>query len=218
MNPENNYYNYNTQNYIPQGNYNPQNYIPQGSYNPLDSYNEQTACMPHTSVNAAQAAAPKKKGSRKIFIAAMAVSITAFLTVMTIFAIQFVNKNVKKGDEKERAYTIEDIKEMYGYTDMYEREYEHYGITYIMCYPQSNGSSRINYEEYHLIYLFDSAKDARTYFDNMKIDYFCNITSESEDVVEGWISGICDADEKDRCELKNNMIVIDTIEFVGYDF
>ena len=220
--------------YMPQGNpqnpYMPQNsmqnpYMPQSNsnsqmngYTPQNPYMSQGNYMPQMNSFVQQAApAQEKKGRSKVFVAAMIVSIVAFVAVMTVFAIHFVNKNVKKGkDKKKHVYTIEDVKELYGYDEVYTREYDSEGITYTMCYPENTGSSRAI--EYHLIYIFDSVDDASQYFESMRTSYFRNITGEGVNYVEGWISGICDADEKDRAELKDNLIVIDELEFIGYDF
>lgn len=195
--------------YTPQNPYMPQNgaqnpYMPQGNYNPQMNYFDQAAAAP-----------AEKKGRSKVFIAAMIVSAVALVAVLTVFAIHFVNKNVKS-KKKEHVYTVEEVKSMYGYDDVYEKEYTRNGITYTMCYPRHiSGSSAT---EYHLIYIFASADDASSYFEALRTDYFRDITAEGEKYMEGWISGICDADEKDRAELKDNMIVFEELEFVGYDF
>ena len=227
--------NYSNNGYVPQGNpqanpYMPQDsmqnpYMPQSNsnsqmngYTPQNPYMSQGNYMPQMNSFVQQAApVQEKKGRSKVFVAAMIVSIVAFVAVMTVFAIHFVNKNVKKGkDKKKHVYTVEDVKELYGYDEVYTREYDSEGITYTMCYPENTGSSRAI--EYHLIYIFDSVDDASQYFESMRTSYFRNITGEGVNYVEGWISGICDADEKDRAELKDNLIVIDELEFIGYDF
>ena len=83
-----------------------------GNYAPQPFYNNPQYMGPNA-----------KKGSRRIFIAAMAITAVAFIAVMSIFIFKFVNRNIKKGDGKvsNKVYSVEDIRVEYGYDDMYSR-------------------------------------------------------------------------------------------------
>ncbi len=174
-----------------------------GNYAPQPFYNNPQYMDPNA-----------KKGSRRIFIAAMAITAVAFIAVMSIFIFKFVNRNVKKGDGKmsNKVYSVEDIRVKYGYDDMYSREYEYDGVHYIQASPNGYTSSK-----YYTFYIFDSAKEAKDYFEDMRSWYFSRITYEEENHLEGWISGICDADEKDSVELIDNYIIFEELELIGYD-
>ena len=174
-----------------------------GNYAPQPFYNNPQYMGPNA-----------KKGSRRIFIAAMAITAVAFIAVMSIFIFKFVNRNIKKGDGKvsNKVYSVEDIRVEYGYDDMYSREYEYDGVHYIQASPNGYTSSK-----YYTFYIFDSAKEAKDYFEDMRSWYFSRITYEEENHLEGWISGICDADEKDSVELIDNYIIFEELEFIGYE-
>ena len=222
-NPQNNF---NPQNMnVPQDNLNIQNGYPQAGY--PQGFNQQNG-YPQTgypqnnvswqSINNYSGYGPDNKSSRKLYKAVLIVSAIFFVIGMTIFAVVFVNKNTKKNKKnKEHLYTVEDLQAMYGYDYVDTKDYESHGISYKICYPKYSSASTHTYE-YYLVFLFDSKEDAKTYFDDMKTSYFSRITTEYPNVVEGWISGICDADQKDRAELIDNIIVIKELDFIGYDW
>lgn len=196
---------------------NPQNqFNMQGSQYPQQGYPGNYPPQPMQGNNQYYQNPEAQKGSKRIFMAAMIVSAIAFFAVASIFIIKFVNKNVNKDDGKGKVktYTIEDIKEQYGYLDVNVREQETDGIKFSICYPTKYSSDR----DYYVIYLFDNNNDAKEYFGYMRNTYFGSITFEEENHIEGWIAGICDADQKDSIELIGNYIAIKELDFIGYEW
>ncbi|MCR4608893.1 MAG: hypothetical protein K5750_04250, partial [Eubacterium sp.] len=146
---------------------NPQNqFNMQGSQYPQRGYPGNYPPQPVQGNNQYYQNPKAQKGSKRIFMAAMIVSAIAFFAVASIFIIKFVNKNVNKGDGKGKvkAYTIEDIKEQYGYLDVNVREQETDGIKFSICRPTKYSSDR----DYYTIYLFDNNNDAKEYFGYMR--------------------------------------------------
>jgi len=143
----------------------------------------------------------------------------SMLILMAVSAGVFAFLHYRKTDgtasvnKVEKIYTIEEIRTFYGYDEMKEREEDYNGIHYTWCMP-ADSNYRVGC---HWFYIFESEADAEDVFRHMAKNYFRNITVSEKNHVEGWIAGICDAEEMDGITLSGNVITFEMLDFYGYD-
>ncbi len=209
-----NYTYINKMRYIPEAEYDTFNVPLVTGYNSMTSSNMFAGGAGYVpaSVPVSAAGAKKRRSAAKIilftslFLCAIAAAITIFF---------FVKKDAQadEGTQTVRLTTVDDLEEKYGYEKLKEWDSDVNGIECIRCY----GSGKANDGKSHSFVIFQSVHDAKKAFKYMRKTYFRDITFEEENHVEGWLAGICDAEEKDSIVLEGNVITFEVLDFYGYE-